>query len=60
MGAQGADSALGLHLIESLIDDDFDIAHARYMNQEAGGAVCPMGYVKDRIVTEPRHQAMPH
>jgi|TARA_B110000116_G_scaffold269207_1_gene284702 hypothetical protein len=54
------DSALGLHLIESLIEDDFDIAHARYMNKEAGGAVGPLGYVREKIVTETRHQAMPH
>lgn len=54
------DAELGLHLIESLIEDDFDIAHARYMNQEAGGVVGPGGYLNNPIVTERRPQAMPH
>ena len=54
------DSELGLYLIESLIEDDFDIAHARYMNHEAGGTVGPIGYLNAPIVTERRHQAMPH
>jgi hypothetical protein len=54
------DSALSLHLIEKLIDDDFDIAQSRYMNKEAGGTVGPIGYLKEPIVTERRPQAMPH
>ena len=54
------DAKLGLHLIESLIEDDFDIAQSRYMNAEAGGTVGPIGYVNKPIVTERRPQAMPH
>ena len=54
------DSELALHLIENLIEDDFDIAHARYMNKEAGGTVGPVGYLNAPIVTERRPQAMPH
>ncbi|HCL24762.1 MAG TPA: extradiol ring-cleavage dioxygenase [Dehalococcoidia bacterium] len=54
------DADLGLHLINGLIEQDFDIAHARYMNHEAGGTVGPLGYVEKPIVTAPRHQAMPH
>ena len=54
------DSALSLHLIESLIEDDFDIAQSRYMNEQAGGTVGPIGYLKEPIVTERRPQAMPH
>lgn len=54
------DSELGLHLIQSLIEDDFDIAQSRYMNEQAGGAVGPIGYVNKQIVTERRPQAMPH
>ncbi|MCI0900818.1 MAG: extradiol ring-cleavage dioxygenase [Chloroflexi bacterium] len=54
------DSELGLHLIQSLIEDDFDIAQSRYMNEQAGGTVGPLGYLKKPIVTERRPQAMPH
>ena len=54
------DSELSLHLIESLIEDDFDIAQSRYMNEQAGGTVGPIGYLKAPIVTERRPQAMPH
>ena len=52
-------SGMGIHLIESLTDDDFDIAHARYMNHEAGGTVGPICYLNAPIVTKRRHQAMP-
>ncbi|MDA0263822.1 MAG: extradiol ring-cleavage dioxygenase [Chloroflexi bacterium] len=54
------DAELGLHLIQSLIEDDFDIAQARYMNEEAGGVVGPIGYVTKQNVTKRRPQAMPH
>ena len=54
------DSELGLHLIQSLIEDDFDIAQSRYMNERAGGTVGPIGYLNTQIVTEPRPHAMPH
>ena len=54
------DSALSLHLIEKLLDDDFDLAQSRYMNKAAGGTVGPIGYLKEPIVTERRPQAMPH
>ncbi|MCH7843751.1 MAG: extradiol ring-cleavage dioxygenase, partial [Chloroflexi bacterium] len=54
------DAELGLHLIQSLIEDDFDIAQSRYMNEQAGGAVGPIGYLSNQHVTERRPQAMPH
>ncbi|NQW22940.1 MAG: extradiol ring-cleavage dioxygenase [SAR202 cluster bacterium] len=54
------DAKLGLHLIKSLIEEDFDIAQARYMNEETGGAVGPIGYVEKQNVTKRRPQAMPH
>ena len=54
------DAKLGLHLIESLIEDDFDIAQSRYMNEQAGGTVGPIGYLNNPIVTDRRPQAMPH
>ena len=52
------DSELGLHLIQSLIEDDFDIAQSRYLNAQAGGTVGPLGYLKEPVVTERRPQAM--
>ena len=54
------DAELSLHLIQSLIEDDFDIAQSRYMNEQAGGTVGPIGYLNKPIVTERRPQAMPH
>ena len=54
------DAELGLHLIQNLIEDDFDIAQSRYMNEQAGGAVGPIGYLSNQLVTKTRPQAMPH
>ena len=55
------DAKLGLHLIESLIDADFDVGHCRYVKEESGGHVGASGYLPnfDRT-TEPRRQGMPH
>jgi hypothetical protein len=55
------DAKLGLHLIESLIDADFDVGHCRYVKEESGGHVGPSGYLPnfDRT-TDPRRQGMPH
>lgn len=54
------DSALGLHLIESLVDADFDIAHYRYLNQEYGGSIGPLGYLQKEHVTKARPFGLPH
>ena len=54
------DAELGLHLIRNLIEDDFDIAQSRYMNEQTGGTVGPIGYLNNPIITERRPQAMPH
>ena len=55
------DAELGRHLIESLIDADFDVGHCRYVKEESGGHVGASGYLPnfDRT-TEPRRQGMPH
>ena len=37
-------SDLALHCIESLRDQDFDISVSRYLNEEYGGSIGPMGY----------------
>ncbi|PKB72094.1 MAG: hypothetical protein BZY87_01795 [SAR202 cluster bacterium Io17-Chloro-G6] len=54
------DAELGLHLIQKLIENDFDIAQSRYLNEQAGGAVGPIGYLSNQLVTKTRPQAMPH
>jgi 3-O-methylgallate 3,4-dioxygenase len=54
------DSKLALHLINSLIDADFDVAQSRYLNEEAGGHVGPVGYVSSQWDTPKRQQGMGH
>lgn len=54
------DSALGKHLIEYLIDADFDIAHSRYLREEYGGKIGPAGYVWWERETKPRPQGIGH
>ena len=54
------DAELGLHLIEQLVEADFDIAHCRYLNEEYGGTVGPSGYIGSTLVTAQRRQGMPH
>jgi len=54
------DAALAKHLIESLIDADFDVAHIRYLHDEYGGSIGPAGYLKRTRTTAPRRQGMPH
>jgi hypothetical protein len=53
-------SGLAKHLIESLVDQEFDVAHLRYLKDEYGGSVGPAGYIKDRQVTEKRRFGLPH
>jgi 3-O-methylgallate 3,4-dioxygenase len=54
------DSDLGLHLVHYLTEHDFDIAHMRYIKEQTGGAIGPMGYVTEKRVTPPRDFGMPH
>ena len=54
------DTELGLHLIEYLVDHDFDIAHSRYQHDEYGGNIGPAGYVWWKRETAPRPQGMGH
>jgi 3-O-methylgallate 3,4-dioxygenase len=54
------DTALALYLTESLIDADFDVAQSRYVNDEAGGHVGPIGYIAKQWSTEPRSYGMIH
>lgn len=54
------DSALAKHLIEFLIDADFDIAHMRYLHEEYGGTIGPAGYLNRTRTTAKKRQGMPH
>ena len=52
------DAELGLHLIESLIDADFDVGHCRYVKEESGGHVGASGYLPNfNRTTEPGAKA---
>jgi hypothetical protein len=58
-------SRFGRHLIEYLIEHDFDVAHLRYLKQPYGGRVArrypgvngELNYVRE---TAPREQGLPH
>jgi len=55
------DSALGLHIIESLMDRDFDLGHMRYHKDEYGGSIGPSTWYHDfQRNTKPRHQGLGH
>jgi hypothetical protein len=52
---------LGLHLVEQLMDRDFDVAQSRYMKDAYGGSVGPGGWYLDvRRQTKPRRHGMAH
>jgi 3-O-methylgallate 3,4-dioxygenase len=59
-GEHPVDSELGRYLIETLIDDDFDVAHSRYLRDEYGGTIGPAGYVEKPRVTPNRPHGMGH
>jgi 3-O-methylgallate 3,4-dioxygenase len=54
------DSKLALHLIHFLMESDFDVAQSRYLNEESGGHVGPIGYVAGLWDTPKRPQGMIH
>lgn len=55
------DSALGLHIIESLMEQDFDVAHSRYLKEAYGGSIGPATwYLDHQRSTAPRPFGMPH
>lgn len=52
---------LGLHIIESLMDRDFDVAQSRYLNEEYGGTIGPSTWYLDyQRTTKKRPQGMGH
>ena len=55
------DSELGMHIIESLADQDFDVSHSRYQKEAYGGSIGPATWYLDRKrETAPRPFGMPH
>jgi hypothetical protein len=55
------ESALGLHVIESLAQQDFDVAHMRYQREDYGGSIGPATWYLDmKRTTEPRPHGLPH
>ena len=55
------ESALGLFIIESLMEQDFDVAHSRYQRDSYGGTIGPAGwYLDHQRSTTPRPFGMPH
>src|SRR5215208_7226212 len=52
---------LGLHVVEQLVERDFDVAQSRYMKEEYGGTIGPgTWYLDYQRQTKPRKQGMPH
>ena len=56
---------LGRHIIEHMIDNEFDVSHSKYIREESGGMVArryptPNGESTYARTTEPRKQGMPH
>jgi catalytic LigB subunit of aromatic ring-opening dioxygenase len=55
------ETKLGLHLVEQLVERDFDIAQSRYMKAEYGGTIGPgTWYLNYQRTTAPRKQGMSH
>ena len=55
------DAGLGLHLIESLMDQEFDVAHSHYQKEAYGGSIGPATWYLDmKRATEPRAFGLPH
>ena len=55
------DPELGLHVIESLMEQDFDIAQSRYQKEAYGGSIGPASwYLDSKRTIEPRAFGIPH
>src|SRR6185295_1673303 len=55
------DSKLGLHIIESLMDQDFDVSQSKYLRAEYGGSIGPATWYLDmKRETKPRRFGLPH
>jgi hypothetical protein len=54
------DARFGEHLITSLVDNDFDVSHFRYLRAEYGGSVGPSGYIDETRSRPAKRHGMPH
>ena len=55
------DADLGLHIIDSLMEQDFDVSHSRYLRDSYGGSIGPANWYLDmQYTTEARPFGMPH
>jgi hypothetical protein len=55
------EGALGLHIIEHLMEADFDVAHSTYLNPESGGTIGPATWYLDFArQSPPRRQGISH
>ena len=54
-------SDLGLHVIESLVEQEFDVAHTQYVKEDYGGKIGPATWYLDmERSTAPRPLGLPH
>ena len=54
-------SDLGLHIIESLMEQDFDVSHSQYVRETYGGKIGPATWYLDmERSTQPRPLGLPH
>lgn len=54
-------SDLGLHIIESLMEREFDVAHSTYLNEDYGGDIGPSTwYLNFKSETKRKRQGMGH
>jgi 3-O-methylgallate 3,4-dioxygenase len=54
------DTRFGEHLITSLINNDFDVSHFRYLREEYGGSVGPSGYIDETRTRPAKRHGIPH
>ena len=55
------DSDLGLHIINSLVEQDFDVSQTQYWKEEYGGSIGPANWYLDmKRTTKPRRFGLPH
>ena len=54
-------SDLGLHVIESLMEQEFDVSHSRYVKESYGGTIGPATWYLDHArTTQQRPFGLPH
>jgi 3-O-methylgallate 3,4-dioxygenase len=56
------ESNLGAHIIDCLVNREFDVAHSRYVKSDNvySGEIGPAGYMRSKHVSVPRRQGIGH